>query len=375
VRHTLYDVPVSNNGAKCRLILYKKKIPPTEVDIQLPAALGGIKSPEFAAINPQQKMPALVRHGNTDAVAEGDQQPLCLGESDTICRYLLKTYQDRGPSFMPDDPVSNLLARIHDVYMAPIQGCMYKSDPPFGMFGSRIDALREYKRQWSIVESLLIPPPPGARASAPTYLLGDEVSLADAYLFPQAVFARHMLPKFEPDDEKASSSTVLPPTIEAWYQHVTATDSDFARVRDEIMGGLQGWETNRRWDGILGAGWRDNDPATIFDKIIRREIPAAVVLEDEHLVAFRDINPVAPVHILIIPKKRLGLTRLSRATSEHSDILGRLMVAAARISRDSSLGFRDGARIVVNDGPDGGQEVPHLHVHVVGGRQMSWPPG
>jgi histidine triad (HIT) family protein len=296
---------------------------------------------------------------------------LRLGESDTICRYLLKAYQGVGPSFSPDDPLSNLLARIHDVYMAPIQGCMYKADPPFGAFGSRDAALREYKRQWSVVESLL---PPGAQDGR-AYLLGDEVSLADAALFPQAVFARHMLPKFEENAGASSPEAALPPKIEAWYQRVVGADPSFARVRDELAGGMEGWEQNRRWDGILGAGWRDTDPATIFDKIIAKQIPSTVVYEDEHVLAFKDINPVAPVHVLVIPKKRAGLTRLSRATSEHGDILGKLMAAAARVLRDPALGFGDGGRIVVNDGPDGGQEVPHLHVHVVGGRRMTWPPG
>jgi diadenosine tetraphosphate (Ap4A) HIT family hydrolase len=123
------------------------------------------------------------------------------------------------------------------------------------------------------------------------------------------------------------------------------------------------------------AGVRDEAPATLFDKIIAGEIPAAVVKEDNKILAFKDINPAAPAHIIVIPKDRSGLTNLRKASPEHIEILGRLMVAAGEISNDVELGFGDGARIVVNDGPDGGQEVMHLHVHVLGGRAMTWPPG
>jgi diadenosine tetraphosphate (Ap4A) HIT family hydrolase len=113
----------------------------------------------------------------------------------------------------------------------------------------------------------------------------------------------------------------------------------------------------------------------LFDKIIAGDIPAAIVRDDDKILAFKDINPAAPAHVLIIPKHRNGLTRLGKASQEHVEILGLLMVAAGEISRDKSLGFGDGARIVINDGPDGGQEVMHLHVHVIGGRAMQWPPG
>jgi len=123
------------------------------------------------------------------------------------------------------------------------------------------------------------------------------------------------------------------------------------------------------------AGLRDADSATIFDKIIAGEIPATVVMEDSKILAFKDINPAAPTHVLVIPKDRMNLSRLQKSSSEHIEILGRLMVAAGEISKDTSLGFGDGARIVVNDGRDGGQEIPHLHIHVLGGRRMAWPPG
>ena len=98
-------------------------------------------------------------------------------------------------------------------------------------------------------------------------------------------------------------------------------------------------------------------------------------MEDDKILAFKDINPAAPAHVLVIPRDRMGLTRLQKSSPEHIEILGRLLVAAGEISTDKSLGFDNGARIVINDGPDGGQEISHLHVHVLGGRRMAWPPG
>ncbi len=142
-----------------------------------------------------------------------------------------------------------------------------------------------------------------------------------------------------------------------------------------MIGSLRKWDANGRWDQIWLAGLRDTEPATIFDKIIAGEIPATIVKEDDKILAFKDINPAAPAHVLVIPKDRQGLTRLSKASSEHYEILGRLMVAAGEIAKDESLGFGTGTRIVVNDGKETGQEVFHLHIHVLGGRSFSWPPG
>lgn len=140
------------------------------------------------------------------------------------------------------------------------------------------------------------------------------------------------------------------------------------------MGGLEKWDASGRWDPIWLAGKRDNEPGTLFDKIVAGEIPATVVKEDDKILAFKDINPVAPAHVLVIPKDRDGLTRLAKASNEHIEILGRLMVAAGEIANDESLGFGNGARIVINDGKQAGQEVFHLHVHVLGGRDFIWPP-
>lgn len=141
------------------------------------------------------------------------------------------------------------------------------------------------------------------------------------------------------------------------------------------MAALAKWDASGRWDSIPLAGLRDTEPRTIFDKILSGEIPATIVKEDDKILAFQDKNPVAPAHVLVIPKDRNGLTRLSKSSKEHVEILGRLLVAAGEIARDESLGFGHGARIVINDGEEAGQSVFHLHVHVIGGRELNWPPG
>lgn len=112
---------------------------------------------------------------------------------------------------------------------------------------------------------------------------------------------------------------------------------------------------------------------TIFSKIIRKEIPADIVFEDENVLAFRDINPKAPVHILIIPKVEIpSVTKIN--SKEHSELLGQLFDAANSIARDLGIDS-DGFRLVINSGNNGGQEVYHLHIHLLGGRKMNWPPG
>jgi histidine triad (HIT) family protein len=110
---------------------------------------------------------------------------------------------------------------------------------------------------------------------------------------------------------------------------------------------------------------------TIFEKIIAREIPADIVLEKEKLIAFRDVNPQAPVHVLIVPKR--VIPRLLDAKPDDRELLGDLLLAAAEVAR--KLDLKTGFRVVINSGPDAGESVPHLHVHVIGQRQMGWPPG
>lgn len=110
---------------------------------------------------------------------------------------------------------------------------------------------------------------------------------------------------------------------------------------------------------------------TIFSKIIRKEIPADIVYEDEWAIAFRDISPQAPVHILVIPKK--PIPRLADADTDDTLLLGHLLMTVKQIAQQESL--EDGYRVVINTGADGGQTVYHLHLHLLGGRALTWPPG
>lgn len=110
---------------------------------------------------------------------------------------------------------------------------------------------------------------------------------------------------------------------------------------------------------------------TIFSKIIRREIPADIVYEDDLAIAFKDITPKAPIHILIIPKEPIA--QLSDTEAEHHALMGHLLLTAKRVAEQ--MGLDNGYRVVINNGSDGGQSVSHLHLHLLGGRQMQWPPG
>ena len=109
----------------------------------------------------------------------------------------------------------------------------------------------------------------------------------------------------------------------------------------------------------------------LFCKIVAGEIPSQKVFEDDLTYAFRDIHPQAPTHVLVVPRKHIGSLEETRAEDE--EMLGYLHLVAARIA--SSEGLRNGFRTVINTGPDGGQTVDHLHVHLLGGRPMGWPPG
>ena len=111
---------------------------------------------------------------------------------------------------------------------------------------------------------------------------------------------------------------------------------------------------------------------TIFEKIIARELPAKIIKEDDALIAFHDRNPQAPVHVLVVPKR--PIPRIAAAGPEDVTLLGNLLLTAQKIA--SELGITDsGYRIVINNGSHGGETVPHLHVHVLGGRPFRWPPG
>jgi histidine triad (HIT) family protein len=110
---------------------------------------------------------------------------------------------------------------------------------------------------------------------------------------------------------------------------------------------------------------------TLFEKIAAREIPSTIVYEDDQVIALQDIRPAAPTHVLVVPKK--PIPRLAEAKAEDREVLGHLLLKAAEVARQ--LGLSKGYRLVINNGPDAGESVPHLHCHILGGRHLSWPPG
>lgn len=110
---------------------------------------------------------------------------------------------------------------------------------------------------------------------------------------------------------------------------------------------------------------------TIFEKIAAREIPAKIISEDDDAIAFHDVNPQAPVHVLIVPKR--VIPRLAEAKDNDAVILGKLLLKARDLAK--KLDLSSGYRVVINNGPDAGESVPHLHVHLLGKRALAWPPG
>jgi histidine triad (HIT) family protein len=111
---------------------------------------------------------------------------------------------------------------------------------------------------------------------------------------------------------------------------------------------------------------------TLFERIMAREIPAEILYEDDHVVAIRDINPQAPIHVLVVP--RTPIPRVGEARPDQKDLLGHVLLAAAEVARRLGL-ESSGYRLVINNGPDAGETVPHLHCHLLGGRSLHWPPG
>mmetsp|Transcript_3116 Transcript_3116/g.9482 ORF Transcript_3116/g.9482 Transcript_3116/m.9482 type:complete len:360 (-) Transcript_3116:115-1194(-) len=302
--YTLYDLPVSNNGARVRQLLYYKGVGPEDVAIVSPMDLGGLRSDEYLAVNPQGKMPALACR----------DEAATFGESDTIARFLGGKFNDRdGPGdFAPSagTPLafkSDRLARHHDIYLAPIQGCLYKASPKgqaYGLFPTRAAALAEFQKQLGLIEPMV--------DEAGPYLCGAAPTQADCALFPTMIFAAKMLPLF--DLEPAFG-----PKTAAWYAHLTSgADAVAAKVYEEVAGSLDGWEGKGRWSTIYGAGLRDAPEPTIFDKIVAGDIPSKKVYEDDLCYAFEDANPAAPVHVLLVPKRKDLLTQLRFASDEQA---------------------------------------------------------
>jgi histidine triad (HIT) family protein len=117
---------------------------------------------------------------------------------------------------------------------------------------------------------------------------------------------------------------------------------------------------------------KPSDEDTIFLKIVRREVPAQILYQDDEITAFKDINPAAPTHVLIVPNKHLPT--LNEATAEDERLLGKIVLTAQRLARELGVD-QTGYRLVMNCNSDGGQSVYHLHFHLLGGRRMAWPPG
>ena len=342
------------------MLLDYKGVGSDEVKVESVSALGGLKSEAYLAVNPQGKMPALV----------GDQKTVVY-ESDTIARFLGGLYGDRpGPGKFAEEPgtplalKSDILCRHHDIYLAPLQGALYKASPfgqPYSALGSRRSALLEFTKQLAILEDFIeeMPMP---------YVLGKEPTQADCALFPTLLFAVKMLPFYEGFEDFAFG-----PKLSKWWTFMTGGSDEVAvNIAASISSALDTWESKGRWTSILGAGLRDENPPTIFDKIIHKDIPASIVYEDDYCLAFKDINPAAPVHLLLIPKHRNNLTQLQFATDDHAFILGYMMTKVGHIAKQAGL---DSYRLVVNDGPSACQSVFHLHLHILGGRDLTWPPG
>jgi histidine triad (HIT) family protein len=156
-------------------------------------------------------------------------------------------------------------------------------------------------------------------------------------------------------------------------QKMSSSSSTTPPYHDEIVKAMAA-AAEMRERSSNNEDMNDTDPLTIFDKIIAGDIPCNKVYEDDVALAFHDVNPVAPIHILVIPKVRDGLVQISKATThDHQTTLGHLMMVASQIGKQYCS--QNGFRIVINDGEHGGQSVYHLHIHVIGGRQMQWPPG
>jgi histidine triad (HIT) family protein len=111
---------------------------------------------------------------------------------------------------------------------------------------------------------------------------------------------------------------------------------------------------------------------TLFEKIIAKQVPANIVYEDDKVIAINDIKPGAPTHVLVIPKK--VIPRIAEAKPDDHKVLGHMLLKAAEIAKKAGV-EQSGYRLVINNGPDAGESVPHLHLHILGGRHMSWPPG
>lgn len=221
---TLFDVPVSNNGARVRYVLYKKGLEAT-VDIVAPATIGGLKSETYLELNPQGKMPLLVLPNG-----------LALPESQVIESYILDKYKGQGPDLIPSSTpearaIAALATRILDVYICSIQGCMYKEMP----VEQRKTQLAAINYQLDVLEKIFVGP----------FVAGNELSYADSALLPTFVFFNHILPRHY----GWGSIFTGRPKLQTWWNAMSKDDCG-SRIISEIENGLAAWEANDRWEKL-----------------------------------------------------------------------------------------------------------------------------
>jgi len=238
----LYDVPVSNHGARVRIVIKSKNLG-DRIKIKSPQEIGGLKSPEYLRLNPQGKMPLLV-----------DNEDIIIPESDTICRYIIDKYASTGPSFIPQDlllrSLNEQICRLHDIYITPIQACMYRAPGSvFSSFGTnRFAALDELKKQLVNTEQLLAHfDKLISRNKKGNFLCGEEISLADATLYPTMVFCTFMLPQFF----NCKESEFMGPRLQEWWNFMSQEVSASREVGQEMMEALEGWKSSGRFQPIV----------------------------------------------------------------------------------------------------------------------------
>lgn len=233
-KDTLFDVPVSNNGGRVRFLLYKKNL---DIDIRPPTEIGGLRSPSYLSFNPYGKMPLLVLEDGT-----------AIFESQVIESYILDKYRDHGPSLIPDTPEqrarATLVARIHDLYIAPIQGCMYKD---MMSVEQRHADLKNLAFHLDVLEKMIEGP----------FVCGESISFGDGAIFPTFVFMTYILPKYF----GWKSVFTGRPKLERWWNTVTK-DADAAKVISEIQKGLEAWDASERWEK---KGIKEQVKDTTFD--------------------------------------------------------------------------------------------------------------
>ena len=239
---TLYDVPVSNHGARVRMVLYAKKLTDSgAVKISNPNthfADGGIKSAEYMKLSPQAKLPIIAVEAETPSAPP----PFVIAETNAIFSYIVDRYSDVGPSFECETSearaVSRMITSIHDNYISAIQGCLYK---PMDA-SERLIKLKELLKQLDVLEHHIC-------ALGGPYVGGSVMSSGDCTLFPTIIFVEYIAPKFGWPDVFASR-----PKLGSWWKHMRSGDGgqdDFCnRVYEEVKNGLLAWDENGRWEKV-----------------------------------------------------------------------------------------------------------------------------